>query len=288
MVENKGRNEPEPIKPSYGSFREWVLERSELLLGAYFSALVVLAYPASLVTLWIQLASYYRFEYWTALYAASSVPITLVVGKVVLIALYSLLANVAVWNLCLFVFGYRPLHKAIYNTSGNPYGLEHPDEQTNRRETTVGQLWFWSQRILAIIAVFVVIPSLVLPSSIFASWFELGIYLAYLLLVFLGAYISVPVVVASMEMDSRHKFYQGVAVVFAVSILAAVPLAGSGSPSLPTVEMNLSGQKQTVAVLSHSDGYWHVINQNEDIVHIPADEVEGVVRVNGIAEKPDS
>lgn len=285
MAENKNCNEPKSEKDSDSLLREWLLERSDLLLGAILSALAILAYPASLVTLEVQLAGYYGFGYWTALYIASSVPATLVIGKIGTVFLCSLFSVYAVWNLCVFGFGYKAYQRAAYNEPGNPFGLEDPDKPKRRDVTTFGQLSFTYSRI-GVIGLALLIPNILFPSFVPDSWFNLAVYLAFLLLSLLGAYLSTPVVARAFQQNSRRLMYRGMVIVYAASVLAAVPLAGLGSPALPTAEMDLGGQEQTVSLLSHSDGYWHVIDQDKAIVHIPDDDVEGTVKVTGVIEKP--
>lgn len=272
--------------PRDGGFREWLLERPDLLLGAYLSALVVLAYPVSLVTLWIQLAGFYGFDYWMALYAASLVPATFVVGKIITVVFFSFITSTVVWYWCMYLWGYRAFHRAGYSIPGNPLGLEDPDKPEGGNTTTIGQSVFSMQRFTAI-GLTLTTPTLLFPLLLAQlSWFNTGVYAAYLLLVVLGSFIGVPLLAGALEDESSQKLYKARVVLFTVSVLAAVPLAGLGSPALPTAELDSGERSQTVSLLSHSAGYWHVIDQNSAIVHIPDDDVEGDVPVSGVVEKP--
>jgi hypothetical protein len=283
--EHRPENTKYPGGPKNSTFRDWLLGSSGIVVAGHLTALAVLAYPAGLITLWIQLTGYYGFDYWTALHAASLVPTTVVVGKIATVFCFSMLTNAVVFGWSIRVWGYKEFHRGLYNIAGNPLGLEDPDNPIGGGKTTLGQYMFSMERFLAI-GITLLLPTMIFPLFVPTTWFNVGILVAFMLLVIAGSYATTPLVLKAAEQESRPKLYKGIVVAYAAAVLAAVPLAGLGSPALQTVEITSEGQKREVAVLAHADGYWHVIDHNNTLTYMPDDEVEGSVTITGVTQKP--
>ena len=256
-------------------FRSWLFEHKELIVGGYLSALVLLAYPAAFVILWMQLAHHYGFGYGTALYAASLVPTTFVFGKVPLLIVMSLAANAAVGVWTMFGWGWKVF---------SPIFL--PDDSPGFRgyKVTLGKVAFYYFRFAQLMMPFMV-PLLFFSMFPF-SWFALGVYLAFLSLCLVGAFFAAPLPTRVHDDQSARRFYVVVVVAFIWSVLAAIPLAGLLAPGLQTVELGSGDDKRKVALLSNANGYWHVIDHDRTITSIPDDEA-GTVRVlQGATRRP--
>lgn len=269
---------------NHGStFREWAVDNAGIFLVGYLAAFAVLANPIGFITLSIQLMVYYEFGYWMSLQVAQLVPTALVVGKVAAVFFFSLMTNAAVGGLCVMVWEYKSIHKNLHSIPGNPLGLEDPDNPIGDGKTTLGQYLFTMQR-YAMIVILLMLPTMIFP-LILTSWFNAGIYAVYIALIVVGSYAIAPSILDAVNNESRTQLYKSMAVAYAVSLLVAIPLVGLGSPSLPTAEIVSEEQKLEVDILSHSDGYWHVINQ-KTLTSIPDDEVDGDVKITGVVEKP--
>jgi hypothetical protein len=234
VATNSASNDDGSVGTDEFSFRVWLLEHSQLIVGGYLSALVLLAYPASLIVLWTQLAHTYGFGYWTALYAASLVPKTFVIGKVPLLIWTSLATSIAVWAWAEYGWGWK---STFHNLPGKP---------TMLRSTQL--------------LVPFLLPQVVIFPAFPFSLFGLGVYLAYLSLCLVGAYIAAPLLTSITDDPATGRFYAGIVVVFIWALLAAVPLAGVEPPGLQMVKMGSGEDKREAALLSNSNGYWHVIN----------------------------
>ena len=248
-------------------FRSWLSEHKGLIVGGYLSALVLLAYPAAFIILWLQLAHHYGFGYWTALYAASLVPKTFMIGKVPLLIGVSLATSGIVGAWTMFGWGWK-----FYS----PIFLPDDLSWFHGNKVTAGKVMVYLFRVTQLMLPLMV-PLMISPSLPF-SWFGLGVYLAYVSLCILGAFFAAPLPNRAHEDQSGRQFYGHIVGVFIWSVLAAIPLVGLLAPGLQTVELGSGDDKREVSLLSNANGYWHIINHDQTITSIPDDEA-GTVRV---------
>jgi hypothetical protein len=277
LAANNDSSNVQSVRSDDVSFRSWLLQHGELIIGAYLSALVLLAYPASLIVLRTQLAYDYGFGYWTALYAASLVPKTFVIGKVPLLIWTSLGTSIAVWAWVMFGWGWKPFARTLHRLPGDPFGFNGPDQIRNWRKIPGGQMLVYILRYTQLTVPLILPLVIVMPFRLF-SWFGLGVYIAYLSLCFLGAFVAEPLVNRFYEDRSERRLYAVTVVAFIFGFLAAIPLASVEDPGLQTIEIGSGDELREVVLLSNSNGYWHVINHNQTIVSIP-DHEAGTVRV---------
>ncbi len=260
-------------------FRSWLSEHKGLIVGGYLSALILLAYPAAFIILWMQLAHHYGFGYWTALHAASLVPKIFVIGNVPsLIWISALVTNTAIMTWTMFGWGWK-FYSHIFQ----------PDDfsgfQGNKVTVAMRKVMFHSFRYSQLMIPFFypLLFALVFVPSFPVSWSGLAVYLTYLFFCLLGAFFAAPLPNRGREDRSGRQIYVSIVMAFSWSMLAAVPLAGLQAPGLPTVELGSGDDKRKVSLLSNANGYWNVIDQDQTVTSIPDDEA-GTVRVIQRAE----
>jgi hypothetical protein len=236
----------------------------------FFGALVVLIYPIGFITLWLQMMRAYGFNRDNALYATSLVPTSDVAAQII-----SILPNSYV---ALFVMIFIGYFRSWMTAQGQGRWLKF-------------KRWL-GRGILTV---------LYAGSTILVGYFGLGrnvltqvemwLCLVTIFAIFLGGIgggtlfqraIAVP------ERSGRYmRYLGGAALGYLGALIAGVCLtAFVYSPALPTVSVDKKqSQKQVVAtLLSHSDGFWHLVNYASDTWSLIAIPNERVFKVT-IAEQ---
>jgi hypothetical protein len=233
----------------------------ELALG-YLGFLVVFVYPVSVLTTWLRLLDEFGYAPNTALYATSliSSPV-LVAGTGVEIILYSFSSGLGA-SFARVVVLQRGLN-IIYTR------LLGADK--------VG--WFdkYAPYVAALLAVLVV-PFAYRYSFDLQSRFDYLLYASYMALSLGGGVLGGLVADTDEVGPSRLRQLAGAAITYLGVVLGAICLAAVSQLSLPTVEFGSQSDIQKGRLLTHSAGYWYVLD-NEGLTVIPDDEAGDKIRI---------
>jgi hypothetical protein len=265
-------------------------------LAGFVASLIPLAYPAGLITLWIQMSNEFRYGFWRALYAASLAPSAVVVGKVTWVLLFAWLsALIPMW----FWYAYA---RASVKAKADEKKEGARDKEREKREERVrkrlkrfklGILILFGAYPIMLVLLWWYMRPLPIPGADRGIFWLLSLFLVFTVaeVVLGGAFFLRGLQEEGWE-AARGPLYLGLAIVYAASIAAGVCLAGLQSPSLPTALFTLEETDGTesvirVEILSNSSGYWYVVDHcnDDNFTAIPSSRVEAV---NTVVEEPNA
>jgi hypothetical protein len=217
----------------------------QFVLG-FLGVVVLLIYPLGFITLWLAMARTYGYNFQDALYATSLVPTSVVIGQAVVILSASGLAAI-----CMFVRGRL--------SSGRSSG-----EKTTAKRLKLWACWIVVLVSLGIIVVYTTFLRGTLPKM--AGY----LYLVAIGAVFVGGEGSVFFFQQATKVQGtvRTMHYFGgalIAYLCALIVGVCVTAASPSGPALPTIELQKKHSADCAMgkLLSHSDGYWHVIDRSD-------------------------
>jgi hypothetical protein len=224
----------------------------QLAVGV-FGAAIVLIYPVGFITLWVQIMDTYGYDISDAFYATSMVPTNVVAGQAV------------------FVLVYAPI-------AANILGLAYLGTELLKDKPSLMQR---TPLFVAITIAVLVISIIVIGyffSRVKATVFTIGLCV----LIYGGlAMLYDPLTEAHGPRTHTH------------SIRGAIPLVVSGlitgvcmnilfyGLELPTIELQKKSSDDSVEgiLLSHTDGFWHLINSSQPkhpLIAVPNERVSKV------------
>ncbi|HSL01681.1 MAG TPA: ester cyclase [Rubrobacteraceae bacterium] len=248
-------------------------------VGAYIFIPAILLYPVGLVAFALQLSVSQQIGLPAAWYAASLVPSTIVLGQAITLLLIPLYACFAVALAAAHFRVWRRLEmKEVASRM-----VEKSTQRTRRMRLSV------AGAVLLLVATAVVVLWFV-PVPLFPGFSStLSLTLALLVGWFSGTLIANDYVLfanrpRSTVLLGKHWMYRGIEERWIFrglwwvylgsglgAILSVLAVAASGQGSdLPRVMMNFSGEgaekpnEAPPLLLSHSGGYWHILNSEEN------------------------
>lgn len=254
--------------------REWMAKRLLPLSAGFLASVGLLAYPVGFLTLSLQMLVSYDLSYATIIYAVSQVPVAVVVSKLLTVLWASLFSNGLVTACVLSLWGFWNFYEHLRQIPDNPLALMSPGEirqsMDEKGTVTLGTFNWIIQRY----ALLLTIPLVILDTfGAYRSWASFLMFIAFIVSGLAASYFCTPLVLRSTERDSYTELVGSFLALYLTSILAAVFLAGLSPTNLPTTEIEDGGERQTVEVLAHSDGYWHFIVGGDAVRSIPDEDV---------------
>lgn len=219
---------------------------------AFVGVVIILVYPIGFASFWIQLWRYYDLDLSTALYAASTVPSTVLAGNLVNILKSLVLSG----GIALTVFMFTPSYYMQFRSA------------LSRKERVI--------IFVGLVGLFLLLALEALSWGFIFTIRSLSDVLWYaLFLVFafgggmLGGYLGY----LALRERSSWGLIRAQALVYLAAVVGALVLSGLQIPALPTVEFNSEGHKEgeILSLLSHSDGYWYVIDRQGNLSAVPGD-----------------
>ena len=260
-----------PQKPkSYLQFKTW------LAIGAtYFGTLALIAYPLGFATFWIQVWREYTYDAATALYAASLMPGSVVVAKAFAVLASALLTIVGTSGLvAVGVSWYRV---------GTWASQVIPEELLESRTVL---LFLVSKRGRVLYLLVVLLLAAVTP---YTGWWlslkngaDIFYYSCAVLIAGGGVAVGSNLLFRDMEemQDKRTVYGQAIPLMAASALVASLFLVPLMPSDLPSVQFS-EGTVEEAILISHSEGYWYVVDPPESGVLALPDSAVGTVTISG-------
>jgi hypothetical protein len=227
----------------------WNIRTVGEVVAIYLGIVVTLAYPVGFATLVLQMLTNYSFDFSLAIQAAYLVPIPQVIAKILVVLRFAIFPMMAT----LMYFFIRQFF---------------PTYSTWRRAARRFSLLF------LIYAVLLYTPysyAFTFTSASFLPWGGL-VFLTYALIGGAVMLFGVTALTEALEAQSLRAWRLNTTLIILGAIVAAVFLAGVMNPSLPIVQLKLGEKEQEVTLLSHANGYWHLIDEQRNLVSLTDDE----------------
>lgn len=260
-------SETETLERSFGRS---LLQSAPTFIAAYLGALAIIAYPLGFFIFWIQIWREYTHDASIALHATALIPIPVAVGKS--LTLLDLLTITAIGPLLISSnLGTRRTMKLFW-----------------REEMSTSDSWvirFYSSSIYGVgsflSTVFLIFASpflvqVVLVDSV-TDWF---FYACFLVTSVVGGVLAFPLLSkGGIEGQDSRSWMGGIILLVVSSILAAMLLVPLRQSQLPTVEFDNSSIEEA-ALISHKDGYWYVLQNEERTLRAIPDSTVGRVSIS--------
>lgn len=265
----------------------WTPGKIAGLIAGYVGVLAVLTYPIGFLTTTLQLMSDFGYGFSEAAYATYLMPAPVVATTIFTVLFFSLFSLTATGGWATVVWQTKARWEKF---------LDYADLKDWAREALSSRTARLTQR-YALLVLALLIPTAELSLASTTDYF---IYAGYVVLSAMGGLIGGRLMSKEIEDDERRRsqmndvdsyrsymmtyyerrvrLYGAIAVTWVGAVVAAVCLSGLWPSSLTKVELGSESASHEVNLLSHRDGYWHVIDHNGDVVSVPNAEA-GAVRV---------
>jgi len=278
-------------------------------MAAYLGSLAIIAYPLGLFTLWTQIWRFHTHDSFTAMYAASLIPLPAATSKA--LGVLDLLLYTGLGAGLIFVFFVQSetlrqsniLHHHISRAEYRRVSrrvlrrVASTDEGLDINKVLGGhETWFSFLRSAfrpddkLVFGMFfcaslqaALVPLMfgheMFGRSIPTSFLDIYLYAWYLVFVCLGGTWGAFLIYRRPR--GRGDLIAGYTVLYAGALLAAMALIPLQQPSLPVAEFSEDTVNEAI-LISHQEGYWYVIQEDQrSLTAIPDDEA-GRVSISGV------
>lgn len=245
----------------------------------YLGTLVLIAYPLGFATFWVQVWREHTHDAATALYAASLMPVPVVVAKSFVVLGTTL---IVIWGVCAIaaktVASYRvvSVRKAEIE--------EQLSDSRFIRSFMLGRRWriwhiFTGLSVAALLPFALELISLNNGTDVF--------YYGCAVLVAGGGAVIGTLMLCDRpgeSLDKRTLYVNVMPVMIGSAVIACLLLVPVLPTKLPMVQFS-EGKVKEAALISHSEGYWYVVdNAKAGIIALP----DGTVGTATVSEVPES
>lgn len=222
--------------------------------ATYLGTLVLIAYPLGFTTFWVQVWREYTHDAATALYAASLMPGPVVVAK-----------SFTVFASALFTIG--PVSTAaVHNVTVFRFRAMMPKELEEEISEVRSLRFLYLSKKGRVVYLFVslsiaaTIPYMLWLVSLDSSA-DVFYYVCAMLVAGGGTFVGTYLLFESLAgVPDRSRIYgQAIPLIASSALVASLFLVPLSPSNLPKVQFS-EGTVEEAALISHSEGYWYVVN----------------------------